>query len=118
MPIDEWSIDTSSVNENTTGNEGGILAGEYISLDIDSVYNPKYSPRSLMRSELLGSVVDRYKVSSPGDAIVQANADQRLWFVSSAYVFDAFGTEFSKPFVTYAARSEKNQRYRSARGDS
>lgn len=119
MPIDEWSIDTASINENTTSNEGGLLAGEYISLDIDSIYNPKYSPRSLIRSQLFGdSVTDRYKVSSPGEAIVQANADQRLWFLTTAYAFNAFGTEFSKPFVTYTARSEKNQRYRSARGNS
>jgi hypothetical protein len=119
LPIDEWSIDTASIGENITDNEGGILAGEYISLDIDSIYNPKYSPRALIRSQLYGdSVKDRYKVRSPGEAIVQANADQRLWFISTAYAFDAFGTEFSKPFVVNTARAEKNERYRSARGNS
>lgn len=119
IPIDEWSIGTSAINQNLTDNEGASLAGEDYALDIDSIINPKYSPRSLLRNSLLSNAVtSRYKVSSPGDAIVQANSDQRLWVVSSGYSFDASGTEVSKPVVVNTVRAEMNQRYRSARGGS
>jgi hypothetical protein len=78
IPTDEWALDAvDKALEDDSGVTNGYL------LDVDSVIYPKRDIRALVRqtgSDRLRSV---YQPNTPGPAILQANADQRLWFLTA-----------------------------------
>jgi len=83
IPVDEWSGDFV---DNALEDDSGV--GHGYKLDIDSVAHPKKNIRALVRtadaSEYVRSV---YQPVTSGPAILQANADQRLWFLTARGVY-------------------------------
>lgn len=83
IPIDEWAGDfIDSALENDSGVGNGRL------LDIDSVTYPKRRIRSLVRTaDASEFITASYQPITPGPAILQSNADQRLWFLTARAVY-------------------------------
>jgi hypothetical protein len=79
IPVDEWAgdfIDTALEDDSGVGNG--------YKLDIDSVTFPKRRIRALVRSADSSELIRAsYQPITPGPAILQANADQRLWFLTA-----------------------------------
>jgi hypothetical protein len=83
IPVDEWAGDFI---DSALEDDSGVGQGYF--LDIDSLSYPKRRIRSLVRSAD-GSEFIRaaYQPITPGPAILQANADQRLWFLTARAVY-------------------------------
>jgi hypothetical protein len=78
IPTDEWAIDSiDTALEDDSGVSNGLL------LDVDSVTYPKRDIRSLVRDVGDQSIHSIYQPNSVGPAILQANASQRLWFLTA-----------------------------------
>jgi hypothetical protein len=79
IPVDEWAgdfIDTALEDDSGVGNG--------YKLDIDSVTFPKRRIRALVRSADSSELIRAsYQPITPGPAILQSNADQRLWFLTA-----------------------------------
>ena len=78
IPTDEWALDAV---DKALEDDSGVANGYF--LDADSVTYPKRDIRALVRqtgSDLIRSV---YQTNTPGPAMLQANADQRLWFLTA-----------------------------------
>jgi hypothetical protein len=118
IPVDEWAGDFSdSVNSNDS------IIGRDDSypkmLDVDSLTQFKNRLSALIRTADSNEfVVAVYPDVSNGAAALQANARQRLWFLSAQT--SATGTSFdwiSKPWTAHSLQVCKNQRYFSMRGN-
>lgn len=79
IPVDEWSGNF----EDTTLNEySGVYHNAVI--DIDSVSHPRHTIRALAKDGgTSGFVRSVYQCITAGPAILQANADQTLWFLNA-----------------------------------
>lgn len=79
MPVDEWAGDfVDKALEDDSGVTNGYL------LDVDSVTYPKRDIRSMVRTaDATGFVRSVYQPNAAGPAMLQANADQRLWFLTA-----------------------------------
>lgn len=88
IPVDEWSGDFFDI---ALENDSGVTNG--YKLDIDSVTYPKKSLRSTVRtadaSAFIKSVYDR---AGLGPAVLQSNADQRLFFIAATAVIKGADT--------------------------
>lgn len=117
IPVDEWAgdfVDRRNQNESIIGREGNRPR----LLDIDSVTDPKNRIQSLVRQEGSERIVSVYNPITNGEAILQANAQQRLWFLTAKT--SATGTSFSwisEPWVAHSIQITHNARYLSLRGD-
>lgn len=117
IPIDEWSGDFVDFHNQSTSIVGKI-SGIPRFLDLDSITNPKSNPQALVRmvgSELIPSAYDQI---TNGQIILQANANQRLWFL--AMQTDAVGSSFNwiAPFeIAHSIQIFHNDRYLGLRGD-
>lgn len=120
-PIDEWAVETFDVSLDGVqgwvgGDRGTGRTWRYLS--VDSLGYPKRVLRSISKI----SDTDIRSVWRPitnGPAILQANADQRLWFLSLRN--DDVGSlpEYqyhSEPYVGSTILVKKSQRYLSMRG--
>ncbi|MHC4620117.1 MAG: WD40/YVTN/BNR-like repeat-containing protein [Planctomycetota bacterium] len=77
IPVDEWAGDfVDRALEADSGVQNNWL------LDVDSVSFPKRKIRALVR-DAADFVRSIYESVTPSPAILQANADQRLWFLSA-----------------------------------
>lgn len=83
IPVDEWSGDFV---DNALEDDSGV-AYRYL-LDVDSLAYPKRDIRSLVRT---ANVVERmravYQPITNGPAVLQANADQKLWFLAARGIY-------------------------------
>jgi hypothetical protein len=83
IPVDEWACDAYDEAWNTNSIIGRQASSSHF-LDIDSTTSPKPDIRALGRAvggkELVTSI---YKPISPSKAILQANTQQRLWFLAA-----------------------------------
>lgn len=118
IPTDEWCGDFVD-KANTTTSIIGTLSGVERLLDIDSVTYPKRGMRSLVRNvNAFDSIAAAYQTVTVGDAILQAQADQRLYILAART--SATGTSFSwiaEPWMTHSLQITMNERYYGARGD-
>lgn len=106
MPVDEWAASFT----NLTGRAVGT--GEY--LDVDSVSYPDTVLTCVIRSVATNYVYDTMVNVSNGEAILQANANQRLWmFVARSDASDLYESRYE---TLFSVRISKAQRYESMRG--
>lgn len=77
MPIDEWAIDAYIPDLTPVGTPQ--IANQNF-LDVDSITNPKIAISALNRNPA-GLIVSKYQAVNNGPMILQANKDQRLWFM-------------------------------------
>jgi len=81
IPTDEWAGDfTDNAYEDDSGVSNDKL------LDVDSVGLPKVDIRSMVREADSDFITSIYLPVTPEPAILQANADQRLWFLTARAV--------------------------------
>jgi len=113
MPADEW-IGNFTDRANTA--DSAVSAGRLF--DIDSIINPKADLRALCReSDAYESIVSIYQAAAGGPAILQANARQRLWFLTARTASVGSSDWRSEPCVSHSVVLHKVQRYLSGRGD-
>jgi hypothetical protein len=97
FPIDEWGGEFISATP--------LVQNRYF--DVDSVLFQKYRLRSFVRDAAVSdNVLGVAQSIAPGSMILQANANQRLWFFERGAFFE----------LTNTARAQKIQRYHSMRG--
>lgn len=110
LPVDEWA------GEFFAGDTGaGFLIGRGCYLEIDSVAMPKASIRATARVQNTGAIYCHYRRITNGPLILQANADQQLWFVAARDVHD--GAIMHAPLhLVHEIRIQKQQRYLGSRG--
>jgi len=118
LPVDEWASDS----EDYTFGLAGLLAREVSDqlryLDIDSIGNPRYIKRCLLRREDTEDSINALWVfRSNGPSILQANADQRIYVLMARH-FASGGEDFweSNPSCSTTVQSFSRARYMSGRG--
>lgn len=117
IPTDEWSIDTvdkANESDSDIGRSNDIQ--KY--LDIDSITVPKYSIRANVKEVITDRVTSIYDAITPQEAILQANAQQRLWFF--VMQTSATGTSYSwiaPQEIVHSIQVYKNERYLALRGN-
>ena len=76
MPTDEWAGEFTPAYASI--GQGGA-SNEWTYLDVDSVNYPKRDIRALLREYATDGVISQMRPVANGPAILQANADQKLW---------------------------------------
>ena len=119
-PIDEWAGEFADTASDAQGWIGGdrSATGVWRYLSADSIGNPQRIIRSLIKVGDL-DVRHNWRAVVNGPAILQANKDQRLWFLSWANNNAGSLTEqqlISDPYVGSTVIVKKAQRYLSMRG--
>lgn len=118
IPVDEWAADLVAVdpsdNDSILGYRG---TPEGIYLSVDSIYRPKSIIRSILYTDFLiiGTInpLQGYQAITVPPAILQANQQQRLWFLA---VKESGGTWYAYQELGFTIRVDKNQRYLTMRG--
>lgn len=110
IPVDEFSVDN---RYNPSVLPYPALNG-FTYLDVDSATVPKVAVRSIIRYASDDLMVGNWTPITPNDISLQANAEQRLWFMSTS--FDSPG-EFALPHNVFAVQSFATARYLSMRGN-
>ena len=78
MPVDEWfGLFEQNVDANLFA---GRALEPHSELDIDAVRFPKQLGTFLRNTTGVGAIEENYVTYTAGSPILQANADQRLWF--------------------------------------
>lgn len=108
IPYNEWAADVIAP-EYGSGATTEVKGSYY--MDIDSVSNPRTAITALNRNSA-DQIVSRYQVINNGPAIMQKEADQRLWFLAMAYSTYWYGY----PEIAASIQVFKQQRYLSFRG--
>jgi len=118
IPVDEWQVDAADY-ANVAASIIGHQSSTPHLLDIDSLIYQKADIRTLVRTaDSNGFVSSIYLADSPGPAILQANARQRLWVF--AMQTSATGTAYqwlAVPWVVHSIQIWANSRYLGFRGD-
>lgn len=115
IPVDEWALDSVD-KANTSDSIIGRLNDIPRLLDVDSLTSFKRDIRTLVKTtDINGFVIANYNAITNGSAILQANANQRLWFLSAKY--GASDEWVSEPWVVHSVNFYKNERYLGLRGD-
>lgn len=111
VPTDEWSADLV---------DGVLAAGSEVGagqqMDVDSISNPKSILRALVRAagSDTGYISSIYQPIASGPAILQSNAEQRLFVLCAKY---QSGVWYSLPSTAHFAKLEAAFRYFSLRGN-
>ena len=85
MPVDEWAGDFIDL----VNDANSVIANQSL-LDVDSISHPKRFLRSLAR-KIGNAIYAIYQGITNGPNLLQANKDQRLWFLTARH-FAATGT--------------------------
>ena len=85
MPVDEWAGDFIDLVNDTDS----VIANQAL-LDADSISHPKRFLRALART-VGDAIFAVYQAIANGAHILQANEDQRLWFLTARH-FASTGT--------------------------
>lgn len=117
IPVDEWSIDAvdfANESDSDVGRSGSVSKF----LDIDSVTDLRIDIKTLVRTADANKFITaEYNPITSGPAILQANADQRLWFF--AMRTSATGASYNwlaPPEIAHTVQILKNDRYLGLRG--
>jgi hypothetical protein len=116
IPVDEWAIDTSDITDyNTKSSIGRQNTRGPLKLRIESIKD-KTNIVSVLLSVATDLVSSSWISIPNGRSILQANSDQRLWFLSFRGVT---GTDelYSNPYTADRVLLYRNQQYWSMRGD-
>lgn len=109
IPVDEWACDTFDFVLSTDSN-----AETDERLLIDSIGYPKSLLRTHIENVSTGRIKTSWAAVKNGPAILQRNANQRLWFA-------IFGIESSvltwQSFYVMSVQVDRQQRYLGPRGD-
>lgn len=116
MPVDECAIEAIDTLRNSSAS--AITLDNDLLMNIDSIAYPKRDIRTLGQKETDDEIRLIYRPVTAGPALLQSNAEQRLWF---------FGfRDFTPPLATniwaqdietvHTVRLNKAQRYFSMRG--
>jgi hypothetical protein len=112
IPVDEWLGDfTDQANAVMSP-----ITNDYY-LDVDSATFPKRSVRAQVRHVETGRIKNSFQPATNGEAILQANAAQRLWFFFARTESAGSSDWRSEPFASAKITLKANQRYLSMRGD-
>lgn len=117
IPVDEYAIDAVD-KANETDSDVGRSGSKDKYLNLDSLTNPKENIRALVQIFGSGFVTSIYGPIAPGELFLQANKEQRLWFLAAKT--SATGTAFywiSPPEISHSIQILKNERYLSVRGN-
>lgn len=120
IPVDEWAIDTLDPNPASPvvlalGYRDYLAARAQFYLDVDSITWPKRPIRSVLKASSNDTSVDGWRAIVNGQAIAQAHARQRYWFLhADTSSSPAIG---SQPEVVHTVQMYNVQRYLGARGD-
>jgi hypothetical protein len=114
MPADEWLADVSE-NITATSTTGEPAVSQYV-IDLDSQSDLRRNLLAYVKNASTMRVVTGYTPYSVGPAMLQANADQRLWFfmgrnATRTTIPRAYNQELSATIRLYRA-----QHYLSMRG--
>lgn len=116
IPTDEWAIDAVDFSNGNNSVIGFINSVPHL-LDIDSVTNPRVPINTLVRrnDEAVTSI---YNAITNGEAILQANERQKLWFFTMRT--SATGSSYNwiaSPHVVHSVQVFHNARYLGLRGN-
>lgn len=117
LPVDEWAGSFVDVT-NTTMSEIGRSNNVSKYLDIDSVTDQRTDIKSLIRTTDGDFITSEYRPEANGEMILQANADQRLWFF--AMQTSATGSSYSwlaPPEIVHSVQLYATPRYLALRGE-
>jgi len=119
IPVDEWAYDSNNPGRYIESILGRDATDGRRTLDIDGITLPKRDIRSPLRIEANDYIEQEWRTITPSGPIMQANASQRLWFLS---VRDEQGHHFAEnwfcePWVAFSTQTFNVQRYLSMRGD-
>jgi hypothetical protein len=112
MPVDEWAGDFYA---GTLNDDAWIQYGKH--LNIDSTEYPKEVIRSIVLNQN-NQASASWRAVNNGGAILQANRDQRLWFLflRDPATLGAFTTNSGSFESLYTVQLERQARYLSMRG--
>lgn len=114
IPTDEWSGEFLNPLAGVQSDTG--LQEQ--NLQVDSIAYPKYNLRSLVRPTSAPATVSvQWQPITNGPAILQANANQRLWFLSARRQSSESTAWTCDPEMLSTVQITRVQRYFSARGD-
>jgi hypothetical protein len=115
MPVDEYAGDYVTANNVRASRIGarGLLSLQR-QLDVDNILNPK-NFAALVEHPALGFISRYLSVGAP--ATLQANADQRIWFMTARYDSLSNENESSEQFVSETVQMWAVNRYLSQRGN-
>jgi hypothetical protein len=118
LPTDEWASDSEDYTFGTAGLLAREVSDQLRYLDIDSIGNPRYVKRSLLRrADADDSINALWAFRSNGLSILQANSIQRIYILMARY-FSSGSEDFwdSNPSIATTVQSFSRARYFSARG--
>ncbi|MEE9573471.1 MAG: hypothetical protein V3W20_10515, partial [Candidatus Neomarinimicrobiota bacterium] len=117
MPVEEWAIDATDFANN---DDSIIGRNNDLSklLDIDSITNPKVDIRSIVRVVGSEQKTSEYIPTSPNKSILQAEAQQRLWFLAAQSDQTGILTAWiAPPEIAHSVQLFMNERWLTMRGD-
>jgi hypothetical protein len=114
IPVDEMSVDTFEIESDGLGSSMNL---DYTTLlDLDSVTNVKWTKRSVRRVVATDRIFGSYALIGPDELIIQAHADQRVWFLS-AYYQTLAGFRTPLPEIAHSVQMWNVSRYFNLRGN-
>jgi hypothetical protein len=75
LPVDEWAGDSKRLTD-----DADTLTVER-TLELDAISSPKDAPLALLRDDASGNAIGVYNLKTNELPLLQANAQQRLWFM-------------------------------------
>lgn len=111
IPTDEWLGDFTDKQNSATS---PLTDGYY--LDVDSATFPKRSVRAMVRNDATDAIKNVYQPVVNGEAILQANARQRLWFFFARTASSGSTDWRSEPTMAAKITLSATQRYLGMRG--
>jgi hypothetical protein len=109
LPVDEWAIDTGNMT-------GSSLARNEFGRKVEvSSTNPKENLTAVLQNVAPATAISGWAQYASGQAILQANETQRLWFLSERYSAAAAWT--SEVAVGHNVNLNAIMRYLGMRGD-
>ena len=113
IPVDEWVGDFTDTRDTT----GGVSTlDQQTTMEVDSVTYPKVAIYNVLTNNATNAVEGFFNTVSGGHAILQANADQKLWAFSARRASVGSTDWRSEIEVAHSVQVFKADRYLGLRG--